>query len=383
MGTVALALRQHGDAYLHQFAERMPAEHKRVLALIRGCRTGELGHLHYECDSCQRMHWVGRSCGNRHCPNCQQEKTQAWLRSRMRELLPTHYFLVTFTVPDSLRRCIRSHPRECYAALFDAASATLVELASKKKFVGTDRMGFFGALHTWGRDFTVYNPHVHFVVPGGGVSADASKWLASPENFLLVEKAASQVFAGKFRSAMEKAGLDDEFKSIDAKAWFGSWNVDVVAVGDGKSTLKYLAPYVYRVAISDNRILQVTDTHVKYRFTPSGTKRSVTREVTGQEFVRGFLQHVLPKGLQRIRYYGFLSPNSKLSVGWVKMLVWFYRGWCRLLAKELEDTEPPKRPVLCPECGGAMKLIAITTGSGAVLWSRPLAEHSMAYLDSG
>ena len=191
------------------------------------------------------------------------------------------------------------------------------------------------------------------------------------------------MFAGKFRSAMEKAGLDDEFKSIDAKAWFGSWNVDVVAVGDGKSTLKYLAPYVYRVAISDNRILEVTDTHVKYRFTPSGTKRSVTREVTGQEFVRGFLQHVLPKGLQRIRYYGFLSPNSKLTVGWVKMLVWFYRGWCRLLAKELEDAEPPKRPVSCPECGGAMELIAITTGSGAVLWSRPLAEHSIAYLDSG
>lgn len=301
----------------------------------------------------------------------------------MRELLPTHYFMVTFTVPGSLRRCVRSNQRDCYAALFDAASATLVELASHKKFVGTDRMGYFGVLHTWGRDFTVYNPHVHFVVPGGGVSADGSQWMASPENFLLVEKSASKVFAGKFRAEMVKAGLDHEFKAIDAKAWFGAWNVDVIAVGDGRSTLKYLAPYVYRVAISDNRILGITDTHVKYRYTPSGTKRPVTREVTGQEFVRGFLQHVLPKGQQRIRYYGFLSSNSKLSIGWVKMLVWFYRGWCYLLAKQHTEEERPKRPVLCRECGGAMKLIAITSGSGAVVWPKTLAEHAIAYLDSG
>lgn len=383
MGTVALALRQHADAYLQQFASAMPVEHKRVLAFITRCRTGELGHLHYQCDSCSRRHWVGRSCGNRHCPNCQQEKTQVWLQARMRELLPTHYFMVTFTVPGSLRRCVRSNQRTCYGALFDAASATLVELASDKRFVGTDRMGYFGALHTWRRDFTVYNPHVHFVVPGGGVSADGSKWMASPENFLLVEKAASSVFAGKFRTEMEKAGLDHEFKAVDAKAWFGSWNVDVIAVGDGKSTLKYLAPYVYRVAISDNRILDVTDSHVKYRFTPSGTKRSVTREVTGQEFVRGFLQHVLPKGFQRIRYYGFLSPNSKLTVGWVKMLVWFYRGWCYWLAKQATEPEPTKRPVICNECGGEMKLVAITSGSGAVVWPKTLVEHSIAYLDSG
>ena len=207
--------------------------------------------------------------------------------------------------------------------------------------------------------------------------------MASPENFLLVEKAASSVFAGKFRTAMEQAGIDDKFKSTDAKAWFASWNVDVEAVGDGRSTLKYLAPYVYRVAISDNRVLHVTDTHVKYRFTPSGTKRSVTREVTGQEFVRGFLQHVLPKGLQRIRYYGFLSPNSNLKLDWVKMLVWFYRGWCYLLAKQVEEQEPTKRPVLCRECGGEMQLVAITNGVGEPIWSKPLAEHATAYLDSG
>ena len=169
---------------------------------------------------------------------------------------------------------------------------------------------------------------------------------------------------------------------MDAKAWFGSWNVDVIAVGDGRSTLKYLSPYVYRVAVCDNRIQRITDTHVKYRYTPSGTKRSQSREVTGQEFVRGFLQHVLPSNFHRVRYYGFLSPNSKLSLGWVRMLVWFYRGWCNWLAMQ-DVEEVPKRPVLCRECGGELRLAAITSGSGAVLWPKALSQHSVAYFDSG
>ena len=270
--------------------------------------------------------------------------------------------------------------------MFAAAKATLLELASNKKFVGTDRMGFFAVLHTWGRDFTTYNPHVHFVVPGGGISQDGSQWMASPLNFLLAEKAAAKVFAGKFREAMKKAGLEKAFLTVDAKAWFAAWNVDVEAVGDGKSTLKYLAPYVYRVAISDNRILAVTDTHVTYRFTPSGSHRSVTRTVTGEEFVRGFLQHVVPNRLQRIRYYGFLSQNSKLSIGYVRLRVWFHRGWCYWLAQQPQDEPPPTQTVICRKCGAEMILIAITNGSGALLWPRKqkqvLREHAKAHLDT-
>ena len=377
MPTVADALRQHGPAYLQRFADNMPREHKRVLALITRCRTGELGHLHYQCKKCSQRHWVGRSCGNRHCPNCQSDKTQRWLAARLATLLPVPYFLVTFTVPQSLRKSVRTHQRVCYKALFDAGSQTLVELASKKRFVGTDRMGFFGVLHTWGRDFTNYNPHVHFVVPGGGVSKDGSGWQACPENFLLPAKAASSVFPGKFRAAIRNAGLEGEFRSIDAKAWYGKWTVDVQPVGDGRATLKYLAPYVYRVAISNNRIEEVSETHVRYRYTPSGTKKSLHRTVSGQEFVRGFLQHTLPSNFQRVRYYGFLSQNSQLTIGWVQMLVWFYLGWY-MLAKQPPIEVPQQKTMRCQRCGGDMLLIAITSGSGAVLW-----EHALPYLDSG
>ncbi len=377
MPTVAEALRQHGPAYLRKFGNAMPSQQKRVLALIMRCRTGELGHLHYQCHACPHTHWVGRSCGNRHCPNCQSDKSQRWLAARLAELLPVPYFLVTFTVPQALRMVIRAHQRVGYKALFDAGSQTLVELASGKRFVGTDRMGFFGVLHTWGRDLTTYNPHVHFVVPGGGVSPDGSSWQACPANFLLPEKAASNVFSGKFRDAMREAGLEEDFILADRKAWYGKWTVDVQPVGDGRAALKYLAPYVYRVAISNNRIEAVSDTEVQFRYTPSRTKRSLSRTVTGQEFVRGFLQHTLPSNFQRIRYYGFLSPNSRLTMGWVRMLVWFYVSFF-LLAKPPASEEVVRPPMRCQHCGGQMSLVAITDGSGNVLW-----EHSVAYLDSG
>jgi len=402
MPSVADALRQHGDDYLQTFGDRMPIQHKRVLSLIRRCRTGQLGHLRYDCESCDKRHWVGRSCGNRHCPNCQSDKTQTWLNDRLSELLPVPYFMVTFTVPGALRKIVRAHPDVCYRALFDTGSRTLRELASGPRFIGTDRMGFFGVLHTWGRDVTVYNPHVHFIVPGGGVRLDAKEptatdrrmthatsnefplhgppgrpgWQACPANFLLPEKAASTVFRAKFRDAMRTAGLEDEFLAVDSNAWTQGWNVDVEAVGDGRAVLKYLAPYVYRVAISNNRIESVDETHVKFRYTPSGTKIVKRRRVAGREFVRGFLQHTLPPNLQRIRYYGFLSKHSSLSIDYVRMLVWFYLGWNLVLAKRDVPPEAPSRPMACTDCGGPLRLVAITDHLGRVIYRVP------PYLDS-
>ncbi len=378
MPSVAEALRQHAERYLDLHAERMPSEHKRVLAAITRCRTGELGFLHYACRTCQRTHWVGRSCGNRHCPNCQADKTQVWLAKRTAQLLPVPYYLVTFTVPQALRRIVRANGRVCYQAIFDAGSETIRELASGPRFIGTDRLGFFGALHTWGRDFTVYHPHVHFVVPGGGVSEDGSRWQAGPANFLLPEKAASTVYRAKFRDAMREAGLLDAIASAAPDVWEQKWVVDVEPVGDGRAALKYLAPYVYRVAISNNRIQAVDESSVTYRFTPTGSQEPVTRRVSGEEFVRGFLQHTLPANFQRLRYYGFASQNSKLSIDWIRMLVWFSRGWCVLLGKHALPEPPVKPPVRCAECGGEMQLVAITDGSGALLYNHPLP-----YLDSG
>ena len=197
-------------------------------------------------------------------------------------------------------------------------------------------------------------------------------------NFLLPEKAASIVYRAKFRDAMHEAGLLDQANAAALEVWHQQWVVDVKPVGDGRAALKYLAPYVYRVAISNNRIEAVDSSSVKYRFTPTGSQRSRSRRVPGEEFVRGFLQHTLPPKFQKLRYYGFASQNCKLSLAWIRMLVWFYLGWCYVLAKQAVPEPPRKRPVRCAECGGVMQLRAITDGSGALLYNHPLP-----YLDSG
>lgn len=294
------------------------------------------------------------------------------------------YYLVTVTVPDALRKVVRANQRVCYQSMFDTGSQTIRELASGPRFIGTDRLGFFGALHTWGRDPAVYHPHVHFVVPGGGVSQDGSQWQAGPENFLFPEKAASIIYRAKFRDAMREAGL---LEAIDPDVWKQNWVVDVEAVGDGRATLKYLAPYVYRAAISNNRIEAVDESSVTYKVKPTGEDRYRTRTVSGEEFLRGFLQHTLPRNFQRLRYYGFASPNSKLRFAWVRMLVCFYLGWCYWLARQAEPEPIDKPSIRCAGHrspsgglvgGGEMQLTAITDGSGRVLYNHPLP-----YLDSG
>jgi hypothetical protein len=166
MPTVADVLRRYGGEYLERFGAAMPAEHKKVLHAIMACRTGELGTVFYACSSCGRMHAMGRSCGNRHCPTCQQDKTRVWLEKQTARLLPCPYFLLTFTLPAELRSFVRSHQRVCYAALFEASSQAIAKLAADPKYVGAKAPGFFGVLHTWGRTLE-YHPHVHYVVPGG------------------------------------------------------------------------------------------------------------------------------------------------------------------------------------------------------------------------
>jgi hypothetical protein len=176
MASVADCLRQHAPAYLQEFGERVPLGHRKVISAITRCRTGELGGVVYQCDDCGREHWVGRSCGNRHCPNCQKEKTQDWLAKQTQRLLPVHHFMVTFTVPEELRSVLRANQKAGYDAVFNSGSGTIRKLLANPKYLGTSKVGFFGVLHTWGRDPMVYHPHVHFVVPGGGVSEDGTKW---------------------------------------------------------------------------------------------------------------------------------------------------------------------------------------------------------------
>jgi hypothetical protein len=349
MPTVADVLRRHGEAYLVRFGPRMPAEHRKVLHALMACRTAKLGTVFYRCSSCGRSHAMGRSCGNRHCPSCQQGKTKAWLDKQLARLLPCPYFLLTFTLPAKLRAFVRAHQRVGYAALFEASSEAIKRLAADPKYVGTKHPGFVGVLHTWGRTLE-YHPHLHYVVPGGGLSDDAAQWLPSRVDFFVPVRALSKIFRAKFRDCMRRAGL---LSQIDASVWRQDWVVHSKAVGDGRASLKYLAPYVFRVAISDHRIVSCDDATVTFSYRKSGSRRWRKMTLDAMEFIRRFLQHVLPSGFQKLRHYGFASPNSKQPIESVRWVVTLHYGRpFHLLAEQPPPAPGP--PIRCEACGGAV-----------------------------
>lgn len=365
---VADALRKFAPSYIKKFQKRMPPHHRKVLGLIIRCKTGELGHAMYRCGACGDRHWVSRACGNRHCPNCQKHKTQTWLAKQTSKLLPVQHFVVTFTVPEELRPLLRANPEVGYAAVFEAGSQTIRTLLKKPKNLGSEKIGFFGVLHTWGRDLKSYHPHVHFVVPGGGVSDDGSTWLQVKPNQLFHYLPAKQLYKKLFVEALRKADLYDQLPAGVLKF---DWVVNIKAVGRGEAVLKYLAPYVYRVAISDSRIKSVDETGVTYQVKPSGKSSYKTRRLNGESFVRAFAQHILPPGFQKIRYYGFMSPNSKLQLANVRWLIWIWLGWTYWLNQaSVEPLLVQRRVPKCQRCGGELELLGITDADGKWLWRR-------------
>jgi hypothetical protein len=380
MPTVADCLRQHAPAYLAKFGEAVPLGHRKVISAITRCRTGELGGVRYQCDPCDREHWVGRSCGNRHCPNCGHEKTQVWLAKQTQRLMPVHHFMVTFTIPGELREVLRASQADGYRAIFDAGALTIRDVGSATKSLRNCQLGFFGVLHTWGRDPTVYHPHVHFVVPGGGIllseNGTAIGWNSTPKNFLFHHATMIRVYKAKLADQLRACGSYD---AVPASAWQRKFVVDIEPVGDGQAVLKYLAPYVHRVAISDKRILACDEKTVTYQYTPSGTKETKSRTVPGGEFVRGFVQHVLPGGFQKVRYYGWMSPNSKTSLEEVRWLIWLFLGWTFWLGSGYAPQQPIKQVKLrCSQCGGPMRVVEVTS-----LPRRVLSESARVYFDSG
>jgi hypothetical protein len=354
MPTVADVLRRYGPAYLERFGTAMPAEHKKVLATITACRTGQLGTVIYQSAACGTTHAMGRSCGNRHCPTCEQDKAKARLENQIDRRLPCPYILLTFTGPAGLRGFVRRHQRVAYAAIFEASSAAIKTQAADPKYVGTPRCGFFGVPHTWGRTLD-YHPHVHYVVPGGGISPDGSQWLASRADFFVPVKALSILFRAKFRAALDRAGL---LRQVDPVVWRQDWVVHSQAVGDGQASLKYLAPYVLRVAISDRRIVACEDGNVTFSYRRSGSNRWRKMTVDALEFIRRFLQHVLPTGFPKVRHYGFLSPNSQMSIGAVRWLVTLHHWLTYRLVWSAPQERATRPRICCPRCGGPVRVLA-------------------------
>ena len=205
----------------------------------------------------------------------------------------------------------RSHQRVVYSALFEASSEALRTLAADPRFVGTDRLGFFGVLHTWGRTLE-YHPHVHYVVPGGGVSAEGDRWMPSRAHFFVPVQALSVIFRAKFRELLEKAGLLEE---VDPKVWSRAWVVHSQAAGDGRASMKYLAPYVFRVAIGDHRIVSCEDGQVTFTYRKVGSRRPRRMTLPASEFLRRYLQHVLPRGVPEGAALRVPEPSQRPVAG--------------------------------------------------------------------
>ena len=379
MGIASKLFHTHGPQYLERFGQAMPANHGKVIRAIALCRSPENGATVYQCTACGEHHVTHRSCGDRHCPGCQQHKSYQWLARRLERQLPTHYFMLTFTVPEPLRAFLRSHQRLGYGALFDSSSGAIKTFAQDR--LGADTPGFFGVLHTWGRQLS-YHPHIHYVVPGGALSSEESRWHACSAGFYLPVHALSPIFRAKFRDAMAAAGV---LGDIPTEVWTIDWNVNCQAVGEAAATLRYLARYVFQVAISERRILRVDDTQVHFHYRKPDSNRVRTLALPVMEFMRRFLQHVLPRGFVKVRYYGFLSPSFGVPLEDIRARIELAQGFARATPKpEIEIV--PLAPLRCPHCGGELQYrrvilprsrVAIGIGSTSVHRGAQAATHPL------
>ena len=354
MVEMAEIFRGYGPQYRAKFGARMLPSHRQVIRAIEQCRTGVLGGHVYHCQECGEIEYRYHSCRNRHCPKCQNGKGHQWLEKQHDMLLPVPHFMLTFTLPSELRSVARSHQKLIYDLLFRISAAAAQHLARDSRFVG-GQIGMVGVLHTWGRNLS-YHPHVHYLVPAGGVAADGQTWLPCRKNFLIPVKALSRIFRAKFRDALRKM---DCFAHVPASVWKQEWVVHCQPVGSGFKALKYLAPYIFRVAISNNRILKLADGKVTFRYRASDTGKTRFCTLAAEEFIRRFLQHVLPKGFVKVRYYGFLSSGLRQRLAVLRQqldaLPTDVTDTDTQIADHSTDTPSPHHAVLCSSCGQLMQ----------------------------
>jgi Putative transposase/Transposase zinc-binding domain len=323
---VAAVIREHGDAFLGVYGHTLSSEQRRVLTDLARCRTAALGGHVEACDRCGHRQASYNSCRNRHCPKCQATEAARWVEARAAELLPVAYFHVVFTLPAVLGPVALQNPQVVYDLLFRAAADTLLQIAADPAHLGAG-IGFLAVLHTWGQALQ-HHPHLHCVVPGGGLSPDGARWIACPDGFFLPVKVLGSVFRGKFltglRAAFDRGRLafhgklaalagPNEFQRHLSASAQSDWVVYAKPpFGGPGQVLKYLARYTHRVAISNHRLLDLKDGRVTFRYKDyarGGKRRAM--ELTAAEFLRRFLQHVLPQGFVRIRSYGFLANRNR------------------------------------------------------------------------
>lgn len=338
---LAAILDQYHDAFQAKYDSQLLPGHLRAINAINRCRTPDAGQLLVQCSDCGHTLLQPRSCGHRSCPQCQNHETSLWLDRQHKKLLPVEYFMATFTLPYELRVLAWNHQALVYKLLFACASSTLKDFGLNPKNLGAD-IGMTAVLHTHTRRLD-YHPHVHVVVPGGGVDKAKRQWKKKKSKYLFNEFALAKVFRARFCEAATKAGLS--LPNSPRK-----WVVDCRRAGTGPSALKYLSRYLYRGVIGENNIVSNQNGYITFKYVESRTGKTRYRTAKGEDFLWLVLQHVLPKGFRRARDYGFLHGNAKKMLSLVQLVL-------KVLIQACE-TRP--RPVFkCPKCQAPMKILAI------------------------
>jgi len=340
--TLGDILNEYGDSYISR--NRVSGQEKGLLHLLPACRTAALGSHFEKCDKCNYTGKSYNSCRNRHCPSCQQKDKLEWLDKRMKELLPLGYYHLVFTIPHELNPLCQANKKVMYGLLFKAASQTILELAKDTRHLGADT-GLITVLHTWGQNM-IEHPHLHCIMPAGGLSLDNGHWVHTnkKDDFFIHFKVLSRKFRGKFLALLEKAYQKGElvfkgklaplgekviFSALTNRLYKKEWVVNIQKpFGKPEKVLAYLSRYVFRIAITDRRIIEVKDGKIRFSWKDYRTGLFREMKLDIDEFIRRFLLHVLPKGFFKVRYYGiFSSRHRKENIETAR----------RLLAQETEN----------------------------------------------
>lgn len=333
-------LSQYRRTFQAKYGSQLLPGHMRAIEAILRCRTPEAGEMFIKCPKCGHSKWQPRSCGHRNCPQCQNHEASVWLDRQQAKLLPVEYFMATFTVPHEIRSLAWYNQTVFYTMLFTCVSGTLKDFGLNPKNLGAS-IGMTAVLHTHNRRLD-YHPHIHVIVPGGGVDKEKKQWKKKKGKYLFNEFALAKVFRARFLEALNKAGL------CDSKPLPRKWVVDCTHVGKGLPALKYLSRYLYRGVILEKNIVSNQNGNVTFKYVHSRTGQIRYRTVAGADFLWLVLQHVLPIGFRRVRDYGFLHGNAKRLLSLVQMI----------LQVILEAYASRPRPVFkCPRCKAPMEII--------------------------
>lgn len=345
--------RAYGADYRKKYADKLLPSHRQAMWAIEHCRTERLGGQVFGCKNCQEFQYSYHSCRNRNCPKCQHELTQHWLQVQQALLLNVPYFFLTFTLPAELRELVRANQKALYSLLFQASAEAAQKLALDPRHIG-GQIGLVGVLHTWTRNL-IFHPHVHYLAPAGGLHADGQTWLPARQGFFLPVRALSKLFRAAFRRGLQKLKL---FDKVPSRAWRQKWVVHCKPVGDGQATLKYLAPYIHRVAISNRRLLSfdnrgsMQSSQVTFQYRASDTGQLKICRLSVEQFFQRFLQHVLPRAFVKVRYFGFFGAavRRKLAALQIRLGSQLHdSAQHQALSSQSAQDTPSK--ILCPTCG--------------------------------